>query len=68
MNETLFLAEKILVVLSESGQALESKCAAIEIVRTLQRAEPYGTLALLNEAVSSDAPTRTHSKPRTDSD
>jgi hypothetical protein len=46
MNETLELAQSILQLLSESNQSLEGKLAAIEIVRTLQRADPYGLLAL----------------------
>jgi hypothetical protein len=45
MNQTLFLAEKILMVLDESNQTLQSQIAATEIVMKLFNAEPYGSLA-----------------------
>lgn len=48
MNGTLFLAEKILVVLGESNQSLEGQLAAAEIVVKLFKAEPYGSLVKLN--------------------
>jgi hypothetical protein len=53
INETLFLAEKILVVLGESNQTLESQLAASEIVVKLLKAEPYGSLAQVRSAVES---------------
>ena len=55
MNETLFLAQKILVVLSESNQTLESRVAASEIAVKLLKAEPYGSLAQVNPARGSEA-------------
>jgi hypothetical protein len=48
MNQTLFLAEKILGVLQDSNQTLESQLAASEIVVKLLKAEPYGSLAQLS--------------------
>lgn len=54
MNETLFLAEKILAVLSESNQTLESQRAATEIVVMLFKAEPYGSLAHLSSEQCSE--------------
>jgi hypothetical protein len=51
MNQTLFLAEKILQVLQDSNQSLESQLAAIEIVGKLLKAEPYGSLAWIDQGV-----------------
>jgi hypothetical protein len=48
MNETLLLAEKILAVLDESNQTLESRLAATEIVVKLLTAAPYGSLAQIS--------------------
>jgi hypothetical protein len=55
LNQTLFLAEKILQVLGDSNQTLESRLAASEIVVKLLKAEPYGSLALLNSEEYSEA-------------
>ena len=46
MNEVLELAQQVLEVLADSNQSLEGKSVAIEIVRTLQKGDPYGMLAL----------------------
>lgn len=48
LNQTLFLAEKILQVLQDSNQTLESQIAAVKIVGELLKAEPYGSLAWVN--------------------
>ena len=67
MNPTLFLAEKILVVLGESNQSLESQLAASEIVVRLIKAEPYGILAretMTDE--NNDAPNHSRNTPCTD--
>lgn len=54
VNQTLALAEKILTVLGESNQTLESQLAAGEIVIKLLKAEPYGSLAQVSSAHGSE--------------
>lgn len=55
MNSTLRLAEKLLAVLSESNETLECQRAAGEIVVSLFKAEPYGSLAWLKSGAESIA-------------
>lgn len=59
MNQTLVLAEKILKVLQESNQTVESQLTASEIVVNLFKADPYGSLAQISfsgESIVSASP------------
>jgi hypothetical protein len=66
-NQTLFLAEKILVVLGESNQPIESQLAATEIVVRLLKGEPYGSLAWVNRSPveSTEASNQSHDRHST---
>jgi hypothetical protein len=57
MNQSLFLAAKILDVLAGSGQSFEGQLVATKIVCEILRAEPYGSLDRVNPdlAESSEA-------------
>lgn len=66
LNQTLFLAERILQVLGDSSQSLESQLAATEIAVRLLKGEPYGSLAWVNSVgESSEDANQTQNKNNT---
>lgn len=70
LNQSLSLVAKILEVLRDSNQPLESRLVASEIVVKLLKAEPYGSLAEISSVsegyseVANQSNHMAHSEPK----